>query len=69
MKPNEIRGALVLRNITVTSIAKKIGAKRPNVSAVIAGNLQTVYVQEAIAAAIGKPVDEVFPVTNQEKAA
>lgn len=70
MKPNEIRAALMLKNISVTSIAIKLGLKQPNVSAVISGDRTTPHVQKAIAAAIGKPVDEVFPeTTTKEKAA
>lgn len=68
MKPNEIRAALVLRGITVTSIADRVGAKRPNVSMVISGARPTQRIRAAIAEAIGKPVDKVFPPDNKEAA-
>ena len=65
MKPNEIRAELVLKGITITSIAKAEGTKQPNVSAVISGNQKTKRIQVAVAKAIGKTVEEVFPITQE----
>jgi len=62
MTPNEIRAELIRRNITVTSIAKQLGLKQPNVSAVIRGGRRTPKVRKAIADAIGKSVSEIWPV-------
>jgi predicted transcriptional regulator len=61
MKPNEIRAELVLRKITLVSIAKKLGIAVPSVSQVLVRKRTTAYVREAIAEAINKPVSEVFP--------
>lgn len=61
MKPNEIMAELVLKNITTTAIGKTLGVHRPHVSAVIHGRSRTPRVRAAIAEALGKPVDEVFP--------
>lgn len=68
MKPNEIRAALVLRDISIQSIADKCGVKRPSVSMVISRKRHTQHIQEAVARAIEKPVEEVFP-PSEEKAA
>lgn len=61
MKPNEIKAALVLRGITAVSIAKSLGLARSNVTATISGKRRTPRIRQAIAAAIGRPVAEVFP--------
>lgn len=68
MKPNEIRAALMLKNITITDIAKQLGAKRSNVSMVIYRVRPTPRIRTAIAEAIGKPVDEVFPPQTEDAA-
>lgn len=67
MKPNDIRAELVRRNITVASIAEQVCTKRPNVSMVIHGSRLTPRICAAIAAAIGKPLEEVFPNTKPPK--
>ena len=61
MKPNEIKAALVLRGITVTSIARSLGVVRPNVSQTIGGIRRTARIRQAIADAIELPVRQVFP--------
>ena len=58
----------MLRKITVTSIAETVGAKRSNVSMVISGVRPTPRIRAAIAEAIGRPVDEVFPPETKEAA-
>lgn len=65
MKANEIRAELVLRNIKVGSIADELGIKYPSVSQVISRKKHTPYVREAIAKAIERPVEEVFPEQEQ----
>jgi len=69
MKPNEIRAGLIIKGITIASIANKLGIKPTNVSFVIAGTRTTPRIQTAIAEALGKPVDEVFPITPEEEKA
>lgn len=61
MQPNEIRAALILKGITGVSIARSLGVPQQNVAAVIALTRRTPRIRQAIAAAIGKPVAEVFP--------
>lgn len=69
MKPNEIRAALLLKNITLAEIAKQLGVHRPHISAVIYGNRPTRYVREAIAKAIDLPVEQVFTDPQSKEAA
>ncbi len=61
MEPNEIRAAMVLARVTITSIAKKLGVAPQWVHAVITGKRPTPRIRQAIAEAIGKPVDEIWP--------
>jgi len=68
MKPNEIKSKMILKNITATELAKQLGVSRPFISMTIAGDRKTRRIQEAIAAAIGEPVDRVFPETTTEGA-
>jgi transcriptional regulator with XRE-family HTH domain len=69
MTPNQQRAELMLRGIKMKEIARNLGIRAQHVSAVIAGTRRTPYVQAAIANAIGKPVDEVFPEPVTEEAA
>lgn len=69
MEPNERRAELMRRGIQVKSIALELGIAAPSVSQVITGTKRTRYVQQAIANAIGKPVEEVFPEPVTEEAA
>ena len=61
MQPNEIRAEMMRKNITVTSIAKKLDVKQPTVSQVIYGVRRTLRIREEIAMGIGKPVSEIWP--------
>lgn len=65
MTTKEIKIAMIIKDVTVASIAKSIGVHRPHVSMVIHGKLRTPRIQAAIAKAIKKPVDEVFPITKE----
>jgi len=69
MEANDIRAEMVRRKITVVSIAKHLGIAHPSVSMVMSGRRSTRYVQEAIAAAIERPVEEVFPKNQETKEA
>lgn len=68
MKPNERRAELVRRGVKVASIARELGITGPSVSQVINERRSTPRIKEAIAKAIGKPVDEVFPDPTKEAA-
>ena len=61
MKPNEIRAEMMRRQISVTSIAKRLGMKQPTISQVIYGVRSTATIRQAIADAIGKEVTEIWP--------
>lgn len=67
MKPNEIRAALVLAEVSQASLAAKLGVSRAAIFYVINGNRPSPRIRTAIAEAISKPVSEVFP-DNQEAA-
>jgi predicted transcriptional regulator len=66
MEPNERRAELIRRGIQIKDIASDLGIAAASVSQVIANTKRTYYVRAAIAKAIGKPVEEVFP--SQETA-
>ena len=68
MERNEIKAHLAMKGVTVTSIANGLGIAIPSVSQVISRAKNTRRVQKAIAKAIGKPVDEVFPEPTKEAA-
>ena len=61
MQPKERKAALVLRGIKQSEIAKTAKLSQAYVSDVIAGNRRSAAIEELIAKAIEKPVDEVFP--------
>ena len=67
MQPHEIRAALVLARVTITSIARDLGVKPPTVHAVITGKRPTPRIRQAIAEAIGRPVEEVFPTSRRRQ--
>jgi predicted transcriptional regulator len=69
MKANDIRAELVRRNISMVSVARSIGVSQPAVSQIISGKKTSSRIRQAIAKAIGKPVDEVFPEPVTEEAA
>jgi len=61
MKPHEIRAALVLAQKKIKPIADALGVKPPQVHQVINGQRPNPRIRAAIAAAIGRPVDEIWP--------
>ena len=61
MKPNEIRGHLLLKNVKSGDIAKKIGVSDAAVSMVIGGTAVSARISAEIARIIGKPVSEIWP--------
>lgn len=69
MSPNEIRAELVRRGIQRQAIAAQLGIANAGVSQVISGVKKTPRVRAAIAAAIGQPVEEVFPTLISQEAA
>lgn len=61
MKPNEIRAALLIKDVRPTDIANKLAVSRAAVSSVIGGTLKSKRIQEEIAGIIEKTVEEVWP--------
>ena len=61
MKPERIKRLLKQRGIHQREIARKCGVSDTHVSKVIWGSSVSRRVSEAIAAAIGKPLADVFP--------
>lgn len=60
MTPNSRKAALVERGITITSIAEELGVTVSHVAQVVRGEKESPRVEQAVANAIGKPVEEVF---------
>lgn len=61
MNHKEIKKLLKERNLTMVDIANKLGVSRTSVSLVIYRRSVSARIRLAIAKAIGKPVEEVFP--------
>ena len=61
MKPAEIKAALVLRGVRQADIARQVGHAGAFVHDVIAGKRRSLAIEQAVAAALGKPLKEVFP--------
>ncbi len=67
MTPNEIRGALVEKDIQQSGLARDLGVAKSVVGEVITGKTTSYRVQCHIAKAIGRPVDEVFAIKPTRK--
>lgn len=61
MKPNEIRAALLIKDVRPVEIANELEVSRAAVSSVISGNLKSKRIQEKIAGIIGKKIEEIWP--------
>lgn len=61
MKPNEIRAALLLKNVRPIMIAAELEVSRSAVSSVISGTLKSRRIQKRIAEIIGKELGEIWP--------
>ena len=61
MKPNEIKGHMMLKNIRPGEVARKLGVSDAAVSMVISGACVSARISAEIARAIGKPVSEIWP--------
>jgi transcriptional regulator with XRE-family HTH domain len=69
MTPVEIKILLLRAGITQTAIAQKIGVTVCFVNQIISGYRPTQYVRQAIADAVGKRVEELWPESNQKRKA
>ncbi len=61
MTPAEIKAALLLRGISQAEIAEVIGCSRDLVSHVINGRRTTRRIREAVAKALGRDVEAIWP--------
>ncbi len=61
MKPYEIRAELIRNQVTNTSLAAELGITQSAVSIVISGRGISARIRAAIAAAINRPVSEIWP--------
>jgi len=69
MTPVEIKIELLRAGINQSQIAKKLSVTPTLVNQVIWGIRPAKYVREAIAEAIGKPIEEIWPEESPNKAA
>jgi lambda repressor-like predicted transcriptional regulator len=69
MTPVEIKIELLRAGINQNQIAKKVGCVPTLVSQVVHGIRPVRRVRQAIAETIGKPVEEIWPEENPNKAA
>jgi DNA-binding transcriptional regulator LsrR (DeoR family) len=69
MTPKEIKILLFEAEITQTEIAKKLCVTLGFVNQVILGIRKTQYVRDAIAKAVGKPVEKLWPQSNHKRKA
>jgi transcriptional regulator with XRE-family HTH domain len=61
MKPKEIKAALILREVSQSEIARRLGIREQSVSGVISGKTKSARVMREVARVLGKPVREIWP--------
>jgi transcriptional regulator with XRE-family HTH domain len=62
-----IRSYMVKAGVTVLQIARQLGMRPPTVSQVIHGVRKNPRIREAIAAAINRPISELWPDTKTDQ--
>ena len=60
MKPVEIKVELLRKGVTLQAIADDLKVSQPHVSQVVWGKRRSPRVEQAVADAIGRPVNKVF---------
>lgn len=63
MTPNQIRAAMILKNVRPADIARRLNVTRGAVSNVISGLKTSQRIREAVAEAVGKEVDAIWPLS------
>lgn len=63
MTPNQIRAEMMLKNIRPVDIARRLNVTRSAVTNVIKGVKTSQRIRKAIAEAIGKDVEAVWPLS------
>lgn len=61
MTPRERKAALVLRGIVMSDIARALDVAAAHVSLVVSGDRRSPRVEQAVADAIGLPIEDLFP--------
>ena len=67
MKPVEIKILMMRARVTQATIAKEHGVTIGFVNQIISGYRHTRYIQEAIAKALGKPVEKLWPTRSKKQ--
>jgi|GEM_PF-2769920 len=69
----QIKSELVARGISMASIARALGVSRVTVSIVVSQRGKSLRIQQAVARAVGRPLEDVFPhnpgIARRKKAA
>lgn len=63
MTPADRKAELVRRGKSITSVARELGLAPPHVNQVVNNKRRSARVEQAIADAIGMPVEDVFDVS------
>ena len=69
MDASTIKQTLAKKDIRLSDISRDLGIKLPSVSQVIHGRRPSRRVSQAIADAMGMPLEEVFPKYRRDKEA
>lgn len=64
----KIRALMILQGLTNKDIARKTGVSKTWVSLVLCGHVKSERIRQAIAAAVGVPVEELWPEDNNKAA-
>lgn len=65
MSTREIKALMILKGITSVDIARKTGVSATWISLVLNGRKPSKRIRKAIAQAVGKPVEELWPNNNR----
>lgn len=65
MNNREIKALIVLQGISISAIARKVGVTRQWVSQVVNGHKPSKRIRKAIASALNKPVEDMWPDNNR----
>lgn len=61
MSPADRKAELVRHGRKITAIARELGVSISHVSLVVSGHRRSPLIERAVADAISRPVDQVFP--------
>lgn len=65
MSGRRIKALILLQGTTITAIAREAGVSREWVSNIINGHKRSPRIQKAIARALGKKVEDLWPAENK----